>query len=131
MWPTSRARATTRSSSAGCPRMEVGGTSSAARSTAISRRTRSTRRSPPGRAAVYRLGAQGAWEKLGGSDMNSSVIDGHGTPVDGTFNRIGGLGADAYGLWTSYSPQQVYVSHVVNGSWQVAGAGPVGPGGNG
>src|SRR5437764_2691658 len=84
-----------------------------------------------GRAPVYRLGAQGAWEKLGGSDMNSSVIDGYGNPVDGTFNRIGGLGADAYGLWTSYNPQQVYVSHVVNGSWQVAGAGPVGPGGNG
>ena len=82
-------------------------------------------------AAAYRLNAQGAWEKLGGGIMNSSVIDKYGYPQEGTFNRIGGLGTDVYGLWSSPYAAQVYVSHVVNGSWQVAGGGAVGPGGNG
>jgi hypothetical protein len=83
-------------------------------------------------AVAYRLSPQGAWEKLGGSEMNSSVIDTYGNPADAAFNRIGGLGTDAYGLWTAYYPSQaVYVSHVVNGSWQVAGGGALGPGGNG
>src|SRR5207237_9827164 len=59
------------------------------------------------------------------------VIDKYCHPQQCTLNRIGGLGTDVYGLWSSPYAAQVYVSHVVNGSWQVAGGGAVGPGGNG
>jgi hemolysin type calcium-binding protein len=80
-----------------------------------------------GRPELYRLTANG-FEKVGGSDVNTSVMTQYG-PQDGAFNRVAGFGDEPYVLWRG-DDNEVYPAHVTGGSWQLAGGG-VGPGRDG
>jgi hypothetical protein len=84
-------------------------------------------------AAADRLNQDGHWEKLGGGDVNRSVIGSYGYPREGGFDAIAGLGGEPHVLWNARgetgaapTPDQAFVSKVVNGAWQVVGGGPVG-----
>jgi hemolysin type calcium-binding protein len=80
--------------------------------------------------AADRLNADGSWDELGGGFANGSADDCGGSPSGG-FNRVAELGGDPFVLWSAHGgceERHVYVSHVDNGRWRVAGDGPVGVG---
>jgi hypothetical protein len=71
-----------------------------------------------------RLDQDGTWTTLGGGAVNQDVVDEYGNPRSGRFGRIAGFNDEPYVLWdlgnTAY-PNATYVSHVVDGRWEIAG----------
>jgi hypothetical protein len=75
--------------------------------------------------AAIRLNQDGAWSELGGGAVNDDVLDEYSYPRSGFFKRIAGFQGEPYVLWNatvsgSYG-ESTYVSHVVNGKWQIVG----------
>jgi Ca2+-binding RTX toxin-like protein len=73
---------------------------------------------------------QGGGE-LGGGSVNQDVVDEYGYARTAYFNRIAGFGDEPYVLWNLGGSKEhgaaTYVSHVVDGKWEIAG-GNVGDG---
>ncbi|MFL5780633.1 MAG: calcium-binding protein [Thermoleophilaceae bacterium] len=68
--------------------------------------------------------------ELGGGSVNQDVVDEYGYPRSGFFSRIAAFGDEPYVLWNlgnTNNEKATYVSHIVDGSWQIAG-GNVGDG---